>query len=154
MFKHILVPLDGSPLAEAAIPAALELAGKFGSEITLLRVTYPPYIATSITWGSAYAELITEMRSQAFAEAEEYLRAHQGSLRQQGHKVHAHIVEGEPVADLILDMLDSLGIDAIVMSTHGRGGLGRWVFGSVADKVLRKAHVPILLIRAEEKAAD
>lgn len=154
MFKHILVPLDGSPLAEAAIPAALELASKFDSEITLLRVTYPPYIATSITWGSAYAELITEMRNQAFAEAEEYLRVHQGSLRQQGHKAHAHIVEGEPVADLILDMLDSLGIDAIVMSTHGRGGLGRWVFGSVADKVLRKAHVPILLIRAEEKAAD
>jgi nucleotide-binding universal stress UspA family protein len=147
MFKHLLLPLDGSPLGEMALPAALELATHFDSEITLLQVVRPPYIATHVG-GGAYAEMILGLRDLARAEATAYLKGHQGSLRQQGHRVHAHLSEGESVAELIVDAAASLDVDTIVMSTHGRGGLGRWVYGSVADKVLRSACVPVLLVRA------
>lgn len=153
MFNHILIPLDGSPLAEAALPTALELANHFDSEITLVRVNHIPTITTS-TSGPVYAELMLEVRQQTQKEAEAYLKAHQGSLRQQGYRVHAHITEGEPVADILLDLVDTLNADTIVMSTHGRGGMSRWVFGSVADKVLRGSHVPVVLIRADEKTAN
>jgi nucleotide-binding universal stress UspA family protein len=148
MFKHILVTLDGSPLAEAALPAALAMASQFESEITLLRVVRPPYITTNVG-GSAYADMVLGLRDLARTEATTYLKGHQGSLRQQGYKVHAHMSEGESVAEIILDVAAGLGVDTIVMSTHGRGGIGRWVYGSVADKVLRHACVPVLLVRAE-----
>lgn len=152
MFKRILVPLDGSRLAEAALPAALELASKFDSEVTLLRVVQPPQLMLSHTDGSVYAELLTSLRQEANEDARFYLKTHQNSLRQQGYRVKAHVTEGEPVAEVILEVVTGLGCDTIVMSTHGRGGVSRWVFGSVADKVLRQANVPVILIRASEEA--
>jgi nucleotide-binding universal stress UspA family protein len=151
MFKHLLVPLDGSALAEKALAPALCLAQPFASEITLLRIAPPPYMAAHVS-GSAYGDLILNLRRMACEEALAYLKAQQGLLRQQGYKVHIHLLEGESVAELILNVIDSLGIDGVVMSTHGRGGLNRWVFGSVADRVLRRAPVPLLLIRAADKA--
>lgn len=150
MFKHLLVPLDGSYLAEAALPAALELASRFDSEITLLRVTRTPYFTTSVS-GSAYAELLINLRNQTHQEAVDYLKTHQRALRQQGFKVHTHITEGEPVAEIVLDVADGLDVDTIVMSTHGRGGMSRWVFGSVADRILQQARVPVVLLRAQER---
>ena len=153
MFKHILVPLDGSFLAEAALPPALALAAKFGGEITLLRVTSMSTIYYADPYGGG-AELLVEMRQQARAETAEYLKARKGELRQQGYIVHTQALEGESPADAILDVAESQHVDTIVMSTHGRGGLARWVYGSVADKVLRHADVPILLVRAKEEMAE
>jgi nucleotide-binding universal stress UspA family protein len=147
IFKHLLVPLDGSALAEKALPSAMALANRFESELTLLRVIPPPYVTTRVG-GGAYGDLIVNLRRMAFDEAQAYLRAQQGSLRQQGFKAHIHLLEGEAVAELILNVIESLDVDTVVMSTHGRSGLSRWVFGSVADKVLRRANVPILLVRA------
>lgn len=149
MFKHLLIPLDGSQLAEAALPAALELAARFNSELTLLQVVRPPYISANLG-GAAYSELLLKMREAANEEAQIYLKAQQGSLRQQGYIVHVHQMEGDGVAEAIMDAVQGLSIDAIVMSTHGRGGIRRWVFGSVADKVLQRALVPVLLIRTHE----
>lgn len=154
MFSHILVPLDGSHLAEAALPPALELASKFNSQLSLVWVIQPPHLIMTAANGSVYAELLTEMRNQSEQDAQNYLRAHQGSLRQQGFTVHTQVTEGENVADALLEVAAALGVDTIVMSTHGRGGLSRWVFGSVADKVLRYANVPVLLIRAKEETAE
>ena len=68
--------------------------------------------------------------------------------------MHTQVTEGENVADALLEVAAALGVDTIVMSTHGRGGLSRWVFGSVADKVLRYANVPVLLIRAKEETVE
>ena len=158
MFKHILVPLDGSFLAEAALAPALALAAKFGSEITLLRVTSMSTVYYADPYGGG-AALLVEMRRQARKETADYLKARKGELRQQGYIVHTQAMEGESPADAILDVAESQNVDTIVMSTHGRGGLARWVYGSVADKVLRHAEVPILLVRAkegmvEEKAAE
>lgn len=152
MFKHILVPLDGSPLAEVALPAALKLASESGSKITLVRVVRPPYVVTNVG-GSSYAELIMSLREKAIEEATAYLKAHQGSLRQQGYVVHTHVCEGESPAELILEVAEAQDVDLIVMCTHGRGGISRWVYGSVADKVLRYAHAPVLLVRAEQQQA-
>lgn len=154
MFNHILVPLDGSHLAEAALPPTLELASKFNSKISLVWVIQPPHLIMTAANGSVYAQLLTEMRNQSDQDAHNYLRGHQGSLRQQGYVVHTQVTEGENVADALLEVASSLDVDTIVMSTHGRGGLSRWVFGSVADKVLRYANVPVLLIRAKEETVD
>ena len=153
MFKHILVPLDGSFLAEAALPPALALAAKFGSTLTLLRVTSVPSVYYADPYGGG-AELLVEMREQARADTAAYLKARKGELRQQGYTVHTQALEGESPADAILEVAESQKVDTIVMSTHGRGGVARWVYGSVADKVLRHAEVPILLVRAKEERVD
>jgi len=150
MFKHILVPLDGSRLAEAALPAACKLASKFDGEITLLRVTAPPFFLSHGD-GRAYADLLVTMRQENRAEAEAYLNAHKGSLRQQGYIVHIQVFEDESPANAILGVVEGQDMDTVVMSTHGRGGIARWVYGSVADKVLRHSHVPVLLIRSREE---
>jgi nucleotide-binding universal stress UspA family protein len=154
MFNHILVPLDGSHLAEAALPTAMALANKFESEITLAFVVQPPHIIMTAANGTAYVQLLSEMRHHANQEAENYIYSHRGSLRQQGFTVHAQVVEGEDVAGALLEVAANHKIDTIVMSTHGRGGISRWVFGSIADKVLRQATMPVLLIRAKEEKVD
>ena len=154
MFNHLLVPLDGSPLAEAALPAATEMASKFNSKITLAWVIQPPHLIMTAASGSVYAQLLTEMRNQSEQDAHSYLRSHKDLLRQQGYNVQAIVTEGENIADALLEVTADQEIDTIIMSTHGRGGISRWVFGSVADKVLRQAEVPVLLIRAKEESAD
>ena len=151
------VPLDGSPLSEFAIPAALELATKFDSEITLLRVITSTMLFDSVP-EVTNIELMMAVRNESRERVETYLRGLKGSLRQQGYVVHAQMVIDQTPADAILDVSEALGNDVIVMSTHGRGGLSRWVYGSVADKVLRKCHIPVLLVRPDnevlEEAAD
>lgn len=154
MFSHLLVPLDSSHLAEAALPPALELARKFKSEISLVWVIQSPHLIMTTANGSVYAQLLTEMQHQAERDAHNYLKAHQDTLSQHGYTVHTHVTEGENIADALLKMASNLKVDAIVMSTHGRGGLSRWVFGSVADRILRCAEVPILLIRAKEETLN
>lgn len=152
MFKHLLVPLDGSTFAEAALPAVIEIASRFQSEITLLQVLQAPYFFTG-TDGPGYVELLAEIREQTHDEAMKYLETQRTRLRQYGFRVHIKVIELEPVAAAILDEVAQSHADTIVMSTHGRGGLSRWVFGSVADKVLRSAAVPVLLIRATAESA-
>ncbi len=149
MFNEILLPLDGSPLAEHALQTATAIAEKFNSVIFLLRVYEPHYPITSVS-GAAMDEIIEKLRAAAYAEADEYLTTISEKLTEQGFNVKTRIFEGSPVAKHILDIAKADGIDLIVMSTHGRGGLDRWVFGSVADRVLRHANVPVLLIRASD----
>ena len=152
MFKRILVPLDGSHLAEVALQPACELATRFEGEITLLRVTSTPLVFSQVD-GSTNAELLVTMREHNRKEAEEYLNGMKGSLRQQGYVVHTQLLEDEGPADAILATVEGQSIDIVVMSTHGRSGVARWVFGSVADRVLRQSPVPVLLMRAEPERA-
>jgi nucleotide-binding universal stress UspA family protein len=153
MFKHLLIPLDGSSLAEQALPVAMALAARFDGAVTLLRVIQPPYVVTGIG-GSVYAELALGLREQIHEEAQTYLAAVRESLPTAAIEVRIQVAEGDPAADLILQMVDELEADTIVMSTHGRTGLSRWVFGSVAERVLRGAAVPVLLIRATAPTPD
>ncbi|GIK58277.1 MAG: universal stress protein [Chloroflexi bacterium] len=141
MFNHLLVPLDGSELAEAALPMVLAIAERFGSKITLLRVVNSPYYASA---GHDYTGFNAALRQEGSA----YMEALQKKLLEAGFNVQVRLMEGDFIADTILDVADMLEVDAIAMSTHGRGGIRRWVFGSVADKVLQHAQIPILLVRA------
>lgn len=153
MFKHLLVPLDGSQLAETALPYARELATRFDSRITLLQVVRGPHISASLG-GDAYADVLLVLREQNLGDTTGYLKTVQSRLIQDGFQTEMRVIEGEAVAEAIVEMASEQGVDTIVMSTHGRGGLSRWVFGSVADKVMRLADMPVLLIRGQEKPAE
>lgn len=144
MFKHLLVPLDGSELAEVALPMAMAVAKKFTSKITLISAVHLPYyVGDGLDFAEVYGSISQNMEDESRA----YLQTKQKALCAAGFNVHIEIMIGQSPADAILIAADELNVDAIVMSTHGRGGVMRWVFGSVADKVLRNALVPILLAR-------
>lgn len=144
MYKRILVPLDGSELAERALPHAIEIARCMGSQLWLLRVSLYQSYAYSPAWdGPPYSEekLAADRRAAA-----EYL----DQVRLQYHCADVagltEVLVG-PVAETIIDYALAKNVDLIVMSTHGRSGLSRWVMGSVTDKVVRAAHCPTLIIR-------
>jgi nucleotide-binding universal stress UspA family protein len=145
MYKRALVPLDGSPIAEAIIPFILEIAGPLDMEVVLLRVVEPiPPIALE---GSRHIEVEdVELRR---THAEEYLAPIAVELRNTGVRVESRVRRGNAV-DQIVAAAREAGADLIAMSTHGRGGLGRLIFGSVAQAVLRQAEVPVFLMRATE----
>lgn len=144
MFEHLLVPLDGSELSEAALPIATAVAQKFHSKITLISAVHIPYY---IGEGVDFAELYDTMSQSQEDETKAYLQSKQRALLGEGFHVDIHVAVGEPPAEAILHAVAERTIDTIVMSTHGRGGLMRWVFGSVTDQVLRKATIPVLLAR-------
>ncbi len=146
MFRHILVPLDGSGFAEAALPYALELAAQFDSDITLFRVVMPPRMGEGALSPES-ANYMIKMRDDLYKEAIDYLQQQKGSLRQQNYRVHYQVAESEDVAAEIISTVRGGGIDTVVMCTHGRGGISRWIFGSVATRVLQSAQVPVLVIR-------
>jgi nucleotide-binding universal stress UspA family protein len=144
MYKKILVPLDGSELAKKALEEAEKLANCFGGEITLFEVV--PFMPI---YGSP--ELVTplivdEKQKEA---AEKYLSNLAEELKKKGLRVTAMVRTGQQVAVEIIDFAKEAGVDLIVMCTHGRSGISRWVLGSVALKVLTRAETPILLIRSK-----
>lgn len=145
MYKRALVPLDGSPVAETIIPFILEIAGPLDMEVVLLRVVEPiPPIALE---GSRHIKVEdVELRR---TDAEEYLAPIAVELRNKGVRVESRVRRGNAV-DQIVAAVREAGADLIAMSTHGRGGLGRLMFGSVAQAVLRQAEVPVFLMRATE----
>jgi nucleotide-binding universal stress UspA family protein len=152
--KRILVPLDGSPLAEQALPPAITLAKKFNSEIFLVRaVDFPQPLTPSPMPEVAPSMAMLEAREQAKAEAEHYLDHCRDEMAQQGIHVTTRLYDDTSPAEDIIDAAESENIDVIVMSTHGRGGIARWAFGSVADKVVRHGSCPVLLVRQTEPEA-
>lgn len=147
-YHCLLVPLDGSGLAELALPFAAIWARAFDAEVVLLRVpTLPAYVSL----GPDASMLVPSLLGEVYEEADAYLSNVMRELRARGLTVHKAAVEPGAVADTIVDFARDAGVDCIVMSTHGRSGLGRWVYGSVADRVLRGAGVPVLLVRAPGK---
>lgn len=151
MFTHLLLPLDGSELAELALPMALELARRFDATLTLLRIVQPPHlVTTNYEMATVYASLREEM----WQDAEAYLTEKVAAARADGVTANGRVLEDTNVADAILDVVEELAVDGLVMSTHGRGGVRRWVYGSVADKVLQRAEVPILLVRVLSPRLD
>ncbi|HYB69839.1 MAG TPA: universal stress protein [Candidatus Bathyarchaeia archaeon] len=143
MYKRTLVPLDGSPVAETIIPFIIGIAGPLDMDVILLRVVEP--ISPPVLEGYVEAET-APLRT---TDAQEYLAPIAVELRNKGVRVESRVRWGHP-ADQIVDAARELGADLIAMSTHGRGGLGQLVFGSVAQAVLRKAQMPVFLMRATE----
>ncbi len=154
MFKHLLVPLDGSKLAELALPLAKSLAAQFNSRIILLQVVPLPYAVGFGHEASGVYSNLNSINQDLKRAAATYMEEKRLELHKAGIQVDVQLVIGQSPAEAILTTVDELNADTIVMSTHGRSGVMRWVFGSVADKVLRQARVPILLARvpAEDTA--
>ena len=137
---RILVPLDGSILAETAMWTALDLAEKNGATISLLRAAVAHALPGSDT---------VEAQVIAVREAEEYLASAARRLKARGfERVETHVWYGQPAA-AVVEAANVQKADMIVMSTHGRSGLGRLILGSVAESVLRGTTVPILIVRAD-----
>jgi nucleotide-binding universal stress UspA family protein len=145
MYEKILVPLDGSGLAEVALPYAEELAGRLESEIALI------YVSESAEVPQHY---IHQFYLQKVAEATK-----EGALRILGKsaakasRIESAVLVGHP-AEEIVDYADKKDISLIVMATHGRSGIRRWALGSVAEKVLRATNRPVALIRAKGARPD
>lgn len=144
MYKHILVPLDGSDLAEQAVVEARKLVAP-NTEVTLFQVIRLPLPVMSPDVGLSMP--VIEM-DDLMSEAMSYLNKVAAELAAEGIDVKCDVVEADNVADAITEYARSHGIDLIVKTTHGRGGLSRLVFGSVAEGVVRHAPCPVLLIRA------
>jgi len=135
----ILVPLDGSALAETALPRALDLAEASGGHLLLLRAAQ----ASTLPGIDPIEDQI-----RAVKEAETYLAEVEVRLRQLSSvKVESAVWYG-PAAAAIVEAARARGVDEIVMTTHGRSGLGRLLLGSVAESVLRGTTTPLLLLRA------
>lgn len=147
-YNHILVPLDGSELAEAALVDAFSLAQLSQAQVTLLQVIAPiEHILAAATEHPIYVD--QQWESQRML-ALSYLKGICERLGCPEVRVHP-VVEMGLAAETIIDYAHRQPIDLIVMATHGRSGLQRWVYGSVADKVLRGAEIPVLLVRAQVK---
>jgi nucleotide-binding universal stress UspA family protein len=138
MYKRILVPLDGSMLAEGVLSHVTELAKSLGAEVVLLRVAFA-HIFPGIDPVEAQVTVVQE--------AEDYVARLATKLQGQGVRVEGKVRYGDPVEE-ILDHVTWDHIDLIAMATHGRTGLARVVMGSVAEQVLRRTPVPMLLLRA------
>jgi nucleotide-binding universal stress UspA family protein len=149
MYKRILVPLDGSPVAEAVLPQAQMLAECSGGEIILLSVIVHPHYDYYIPDPA----LAATVHNTEHEESKAYLERMAAQLSAKGTPVRTELCEGR-VAESILDYADSMQADLIAMSTHGRSGVGRWILGSVAEKVMRGAKVPILLVRPPHAGLD
>jgi nucleotide-binding universal stress UspA family protein len=153
-YQRILVALDGSPLAEQILPHVIALAEKFDATLMLVRAMTPvEQLAAVITPSMGGAPLdptiIDDMRASEEREATTYLEHVARGLRERGIKVACERPIGPP-AQAILAVARSHEADLIALTTHGRTGLGRLVFGSVAADVLRRATDPILLVRAQD----
>jgi nucleotide-binding universal stress UspA family protein len=147
MYKTILVPLDGSHRAETILAHAEALAIKFKAKIVLLQVVEPSVsVVTPYDMVPYYDPKEAE---GMMTEAKGYLAAKAGELRNQGIDVKS-CVESGPVVAGILDVAEREQADLIAMASHGRTGLGRVFYGSVAAGVLHKADRPLLLIRSSD----
>jgi nucleotide-binding universal stress UspA family protein len=166
VFKKLLVPLDGSDLAEAVLPYVEDLGNRCAAEVILLQVVATPSNRTTAIYRppkgdmpmpplpeSAEDVTITQhpiYREQEMAslraEAEQSLAGAKERLGKAGLEVRVEVLFGQP-AEKIVEYAMKEEVDLIAMATHGRSGFSRWVFGSVAEKVLRAIALPVLLIR-------
>lgn len=143
--KRVLVALDGSPSSEAVLRFLLQIAGPLDMTVMLLRVLEP--IPPSVIEASRHVE-VEDVEGRR-RDAEEYMAPIAAALRAQGVETAWEVRRGRP-AEEILAAARERGADLIAMATHGRTGLGRLLFGSVAEAVLRHAPVPVFMIRQPE----
>jgi nucleotide-binding universal stress UspA family protein/CBS domain-containing protein len=153
-YRRLLVALDGSKFAERILPSILPLADKFESTVTLVQAVAPvkapaltevPLAVASDDWTVPATPIADEMR----AHAESYLTGVQQVLEARGLAVETTYPEGEP-SEVILAEARRIAADVIAITTHGRTGVDRMLFGSVAEDVLRRAPCPVLLVRVQD----
>ena len=147
MYQKIMVPLDGSELAECVLPHVAAIAkGCSVKNVIFVRVVEP----FSLPPGTAIILSEEDMKridSRNSTEAKDYLKQVVSQLKYDGINVQSEIIVGKP-AESIADYATKNEVDLIAIATHGRSGVSRWVMGSVADRVLRSSCVPVLMVRA------
>ncbi|NQW22449.1 MAG: universal stress protein [SAR202 cluster bacterium] len=156
--NRIIVPVDGSALAEQVFPHVADLAKAFNTKVDLVRVTASAseYYRQSAVYstGGTTAEYIPpyeEFSEAADSEAQTYLGEAQTRMESLGvSPVEGHLVHGQP-AVVVADLAQADSGSMVVIATHGRSGIGRWVLGNVADSVARHSGCPVLLVRAQEE---
>lgn len=150
MLKKILVPLDGSKVAEAVLPYVEELVSGLArgikGEVTLFHVLSPTYYVVAGEAGAPVPYTEAEI-AQIKKKTVGYLDKAGEGLRSKGAIVECKVGVGK-AAEEINKAAEEIGADLVAMSTHGRSGLSRWAFGSVTDRVLRGGNRPILMVRA------
>ena len=146
--RRVLLPVDGSSISDSAVPHGVEMAKAIGCGITVLRVVSPA------AYGEAFADYVPTVQSDAFvasiqAEAQGYVDSKVAEVKEAGiADVDGKIVEGNP-GSVIIDEVGEGGEQLVVMATHGRSGVGRWLMGSVTDRVIRHSSGPVLVIRPQ-----
>ncbi len=143
MYSKILVPLDGSKVAEGALPHAKALAYAVGAELILLNVGANPAMDFAFSDPGIAQDAMIEQEERS----QKYITEIENELKSAGFKTSTQLRVGS-VADVILGVADELQVDVIAMSTHGRTGPARWLLGSIAERVVHNSKVPVLLIRA------
>ena len=154
MYKKIMVPLDGSELAECVLPHVKSfVTGCQVGAIILTRVIE----AAPISYRDAYEkdeldltkveEQTKKIEAKRKSSAEKYLKEMATRIGQEGIVLQTEVIVGK-VADILVDFAESNDIDLILIATHGRSGVSRWVRGSIADRILRASSVPVLMVRA------
>jgi nucleotide-binding universal stress UspA family protein len=149
MYERVLVPLDGSDVAEGVLPFAEKVAGPLDAEVVLVRVVEPLSPADAMASAGVAIPDTLFLRE---LHAKEYLTSMARRLQAKGLRVRTALRVGVPAAEIVGAAVDE-GADLIAMTTHGRSGLRRVLFGSVAESVLRSAEIPVLMMRLAAKAA-
>jgi nucleotide-binding universal stress UspA family protein len=146
MYKKILVPLDGSALAEKILPHVADLAKVSGAEVTLVSVVQFTVGAVGAKL-EAIPEAVAERNAALKTEALIYLEKVQRDLKDKGVTAHCVALEGD-VASEIMIFADKKGFELVAMGTHGRSGIDRFMMGSIAEKVVRGTAKPVLLVHS------
>jgi nucleotide-binding universal stress UspA family protein len=147
MYQRIVVPLDGSKWSESALPRAVELARVHDAELVLLHVYQSKTGDYAAQWALAGQQQIAD---QTYEQMADQLVALRNRLRQEGLRVRDVMMRGSNPAQIICDFVEAEeGISMIVMSTHGRTGLSRWLVGSVAQTVIKNSRSPVTLVRPD-----
>ncbi len=149
MYKKVLVPLDGSKLAECVLPHVERLAESgMVKEIIMLRVCDSPSIVADYpeTKNKTWDKHVERMTTNAQQACSLYIEDVEQSLKDKGFKVKAESSLGKP-AEEIVNFANKSKVDLIIMASHGRSGVSRWAYGSVAEKVLRSSCIPVLLVK-------
>jgi nucleotide-binding universal stress UspA family protein len=147
LIDRLLIPLDGSDLSKQALPAAEELASRLEAGIILFQMANMILTYDNGTEGEAYidyAKFDDIEKKRVNAE----MTALETDLKKRGLFATGVVTSGFDAASEIIEMCQKSDIDLIIMSTHGRSGVSRWVFGNIAEKVLRHGQTPVLLIKA------
>ena len=148
MYRKIMVPLDGSQLAECVLPHSETIAKLCQATVELVRVIEPIEIPTRGGIALSVDDL-KQIESHSKRDAEDYLNVIADRLTRVGIRVQSKLLTGK-AADSLVDYIHKSDFDLVIMATHGRSGVSRWIWGSVADKILHSSSTPVLLVRPPE----
>lgn len=151
MYQRIMVPMDGSELAERVLPHVETIAASSNATVELVRVIEPFELPTR--GGIAISEDdIKQIEQHMESEAQTYLARIEDTLKGKGVKAESTVIRGK-VAESLVDYARSSNADLIIMATHGRSGISRWAWGSVADRILHASHIPVLMVQSTGQSA-